>query len=998
MDRRLLTRLFLAPALAVACLCVAAAPAGAVFNVVIGGTSSMTAGTHGDVTIGLTFPDSGHDVEDMDLQLPPGLLGSPNAVTPCSWAEVAAANCPSSSQVGTTYVTTDIWLPEVLGGITLPDMGIGGSVYLMQPRGSEPARLYTQLGPYVDGTNTMTPIKLEAPIRLNSPGDYSLITELRGLPLQSGVNVFGIFPATGYTQLKAMSMTLWGTRGHMAQPFMTAPTACDPIRYKVSAKPYGSSTWTTAQSTAISVSGCADTPFSPSMAATTTPSTIVADQPTGVSVTMGFTPPLSGPAPSTVQSAEFVLPEGFALSASSGSAGLDACTDAQFAADDATTPTCPATSEVGSVSFSTPLIAEPIVGKVYIGEPAPGIPLRMLIHATFGTTHLKLSARALTDPTTGQVTTIFDGIPPVPFSEFTMNFRSGDHAMLKAPSVCGTQQAVARLEPASRPGTHVTVQADLTTTGCGAAQFAPRLEASFGGLLAGGDTSTTMTFERNDADERFGAMTVSLPTGLLGRLASVERCSLEDARAARCAESAMVGSVAVQAGTGNTPLTIDTGKVYLTDPEAGAVAGLAITIPAKVGPIDLGTAVVLAKMTVRDDLGIDVTTGAMPTIVGGVPLFVRSMTLRLDREGFLFNASSCTEQAISAQIGSIAGSSVTQNVAYLPTDCSAMAFAPVFSAKLGGDLKRPSLTATMLPREGDSTMSSMAMTLPIGLSAGRKALASTCSKADFSAGACPAVSRVGTATAISPLIPDPMSGPVYIVGNPGELPGLNVMLHGLIDIPLTIVNSLENGQLTSTVQSIPDVPLTRFDLALDANTLLEANVKSLCAGSRAIHAVFTGHSGSRSESSPVVDMTCPGDTTVLPPKPGRATATGSLRRIGSKAAFKLTVRGKAITGMRVILPRSAVRLKAAAVRGASLVKSGASVFGRGLVSAANQTISVKVPAGKRAAGVSSVSLDLAPAALRPAASLRRGKAVRVKVRVTYAGAGPTTLTLKLKTR
>ena len=359
---------------------------------------------------------------------------------------------------------------------------------------------------------------------------------------------------------------------------------------------------------------------------------------------------------------------------------------------------------------------------------------------------------------------------------------------------------------------------------------------------------------------------------------------------------------------------------------------------------------------------------------------------------------SCTERAISAQIGSTAGNAVTQSVSYLPTDCSAMAFAPVFTAKLGGELKRPSLTATMLPRAGDSTMSSMSMTLPLGLSAGRKALSNTCPQADFAAGTCAATSRVGTATAVSPIIPDPMSGPVYLVAVPGDLPALAVSLHGLIDLPLLIVNSLDKGQMTSTVQSIPDVPLTRFDLALDAGSLLESDAKTLCAGPRAIRAAFTGHNGSRSESSPVVGMVCPGDKTVLPPTPARAKAIGSLRRMGASARLKVTVRGKAITGVRVVLPRSAVRVKASAVRGASLVKSGTSVFGRGLISAAGQTITVKVPAAKRAAGVSSVSLDIAPRALQQAVRLRRGKAVKVKVRVTHATGRPTTLTLTLKTR
>ena len=82
-------------------------------------------------------------------------------------------------------------------------------------------------------------------------------------------------------------------------------------------------------------------------------------------------------------------------------------------------------------------------------------------------------------------------------------------------------------------------------------------------------------------------------------------------------------------------------RVYLTEAFGGGVAGLAIVVPAKVGPIDLGTVVTLAKLTLRPDAGVDVQTEDLPQIVGGIPTPYRTIELTIDRPGFMLNPTSC---------------------------------------------------------------------------------------------------------------------------------------------------------------------------------------------------------------------------------------------------------------------------------------------------------------------------------------------------------------------
>ena len=982
--------------LATAALLLGAGPASAAWTPSISGTGTMTAGGHDDLSITVNLPSSGAKVQDIDLALPPGVIGDPNAVTPCTLTQANAKSCPDSSKVGTVLTVADAVVPG-MEWLPMNDLGVWGSIYVMQPRGSEPARLFTRIGSYVNNDLSIEPIIMESPIRLDSPGSYSLVTELRNIPTTTIAYPWQnpSLPVSSTIRMKSMTMNLWGTRVSMTKPFLTAPTNCTgTVRYGVSAKGYGAAEWASASSqNPITVTGCNAPDFTPSMVANT--NAFTADAPSAVSVTVGFPAPGTGIAQSTVKSTQFILPEGFAISAGSG-AGLAGCTDEQFAAATAAQPACDPKSKIGTVSFSTPLIPNPIEGDVYIGFPRPGAPLRMLIHAAApGPIVLKLQARAVPDPVTGQVTTVFDDIPPIPFTAFTMNFRGGDNAMIKAPTGCGSGSAIAKMEPSARPGTFVDAAAVLTTSGCQQLGFSPQIDMALGGLAAAGDSSMALTFTRTDADQRFGSMRMSLPPGMLGRLSSVVQCPIDQARAGNCSEASKVGTVNVTSGTGNAPLPLS-GDVFLTSGFDGGVAGLAIIVNAKVGPIDLGVVPVIAKMTVRSDMGIDVVSEPIPSIVGGVPLFVRTMSLDLNRSGFLFNASSCEARTITAQLGSLNGATIDTSIPYTPTGCAALPFAPAFSASLTGDLNKPGLTAKMAPRPGDSTMASMAMTLPAPMGADMNAVGAACPEADFVANRCTKKAQIGTARAVSSIIDEPLTGPVYLVMLPGQvLPGLSVMLHGPIDVPVTIVNSTSGGMLTSTVRDIPDVPLSTFEMKLDAGRLLQTDRKALCAKKHSIKAVFTGHNGARSEATPPLTYDC--NAKVLGPAP-RAKATGSAKIRGKKVSLKVSVSGKQITGAKITLPKSGLKLRAKSVRNAAIVKSGSTMLHRSMVSAKGQVLTLKLPAAMKKAGVTKLSIDLSASAVGKAAKLKRGKTVTLTVRVTHKTGKATNLKLKIKVK
>jgi len=935
-----------------------------------GGPTNLAAAAHSDLKVNLTFTDDTEDLKNLTLHLPPGLLGNPNAVTPCTQTEFSsAAGCPAGAQVGAVSSTA------VALGIPLD---VPGKIYVLTPQGGEPARLGIRLSPsdnpllsLLSGLAAMPPIDLQAPISLRAPGDYGLDTTLTDIPRTVTAKIFNTIPLTLAIFLKSMSMTLYGTPPAGHGPFLVNPTSCASAPITVDAAPWSAPTAFRSTSIAYTPTGCDQVPFTPSLDAT--PKQQPADQPTELGVTVGMPGgDTGGLAQSHVKTATIVLPEGTALSPGVGTQGLAACTVAQLAPDRAGAPSCPAESKIGTVAFVTPLLGQ-LSGDAYLGEPTADTPLRLFVYAAKGDVTVKLVGRVLPDPQTGQITTIFTNLPPVPFTAFTLTFRGGPNAVLKAPRDCGTHTATSTLEPFTRPGTAAHPTAAFTTVDCPSARFSPQLGVDVSPTQATADTAMTMTIARSDADGLLDAMNVSLPPGLLGYLAAVPPCAVDAARAGNCPADSQVGTVTAAAGTGPAPASL-TGPIYLTGPVDGGIAGMAIVVPAKVGPIDLGNVVVLSALKIRPDIGIDVSASGLPRIVGGVPLAIRSMQLALNRPGFLFNASSCAAQQIGAQFTAQDGATASASTTYQPTGCANVPFGPKLTAKIGGSTTKPSLQTTIVGFPGQSTIAGAQLTLPVQLGADLGALAKTCPQAQYAAGQCPAASTVGSATAISPLIPIPLTGPVRLVKVEGRvLPSLAIDLSGVLNIHLQADTDSAGGRLRSTVHGIPDVPLSTFTLDLASGGLLKSDRGTLCTGTPKVDATFTGYNGATTTTS----------ATAANGPCASAASTSALRvsarlrgtRRGGTPTLTIKVRGKDLRSLRVSLPRQ-LRLNYKRLYRGTRIFQGGRARARRIPA---HTRSVVTAHSSRKTG--SIWLRLGNGALRRGTGLRTGRRVTLKLRV-----------------
>ena len=294
------------------------------------------------------------------------------------------------------------------------------------------------------------------------------------------------------------------------------------------------------------------------------------------------------------------------------------------------------------------------------------------------------------------------------------------------------------------------------------------------------------------------------------------------------------------AGSGDAPVSL-AGAVYLTGPYDGGFGGLAIVIPGKVGPVDLGTVIVRGSIALRADGGLTVRTTPLPRLIGGVPVSIRQLALSFDRPGFILNASSCTPKTVRAVLEGVDGATATVEAPYQATDCAGLPFAPRIEATVGkrgatAVGKAPPLRVTVIVPAGQAATSVANVGLPPALGIDLRRLAKACAPTAFAAGSCPATARIGTATATTPLLPTALSSPVtFAVPQAGSLPGLSLSLTGVVTLPLFGAVALpgKDGVIHNTFAGIPDVPLERFDLAFTGGATMPLTLRRTSAAARA---------------------------------------------------------------------------------------------------------------------------------------------------------------------
>ncbi|HET7378749.1 MAG TPA: hypothetical protein VFJ24_01785 [Gaiellales bacterium] len=280
-------------------------------------------------------------------------------------------------------------------------------------------------------------------------------------------------------------------------------------------------------------------------------------------------------------------------------------------------------------------------------------------------------------------------------------------------------------------------------------------------------------------------------------------------------------------------------------------------MPAKAGPFNLGNVVV--RSTVRVDphtAQVTVASDPLPQIRDGIPFRLKTLNVTIDRPRFLFNPTNCSQLHLSGTAsgampdGSL-GSVSAVSSPFAVAGCKNLPFHPKFSVHTQAKHSRrngASLHVVVLSSAGQANIASVHVTLPKKLPSRLSTLNQACPVATFNANpaACPVGSRVGGAKAFTPVLPVPLTGPAYFVSHGGaKFPELVVVLQGDgVTIDLAGETFISKGITTSTFGSVPDVPVTRFDLSLPTgpHSALAAT-GSLCRGTLVMPTTIRSQNG-----------------------------------------------------------------------------------------------------------------------------------------------------------
>jgi hypothetical protein len=257
-----------------------------------------------------------------------------------------------------------------------------------------------------------------------------------------------------------------------------------------------------------------------------------------------------------------------------------------------------------------------------------------------------------------------------------------------------------------------------------------------------------------------------------------------------------------------------------------------------------------------------------PSILHGVLLRVRDVRLRLDRPETILNPTNCDPTSLDAAITGVGGNllSTTDDSRFDVSDrfqvgdCGRLAFKPTLFFKLKGGTHRsdhPAFFSRLRARPGDANIGKAVVALPHSEFLANAHIRTICTRVQFAADECPSGSIYGHAKAVTPLLDQPVEGPLYLRSSNHPLPDLVAKLNG--QISATLVGRIDsvNGGIRTTFDSVPDVPVSEFTLSMAGGEkgLLE-NSRNLCKGPSRADVLFTGQNGKTEHLRPSMQNGC----------------------------------------------------------------------------------------------------------------------------------------------
>jgi hypothetical protein len=257
---------------------------------------------------------------------------------------------------------------------------------------------------------------------------------------------------------------------------------------------------------------------------------------------------------------------------------------------------------------------------------------------------------------------------------------------------------------------------------------------------------------------------------------------------------------------------------------------------------------------------VSAVSDTVPSIIGGVPIRMRSIQVSIDKPDFVINPTNCSAFSIASQGIGDQGTVADFSSYFHAVNCSKLPFAPKLTMRSIGGRKatrravNPGLQIDLTTRPGDANIKALSVILPNAFEIDQRHLGNICSEKELAATECAGRTPIGKATTTTPLLDQPLSGPVYAVSGSGGLPRLAFILNGQVDLmPRADTETTKGGRLQTTVPVVPDAPIGRFRLTVFGGKRgYLVNTRNLCARPTVTEVKYTGQNGKlRNQEVPV---------------------------------------------------------------------------------------------------------------------------------------------------
>jgi hypothetical protein len=354
------------------------------------GTSDNQAGAFSTFSASFSRQDQEQDLNSVTLTTPPGLLGMLSRVSLCGEPQAAQGTCPAGSLIGHATVAS---------GSGPDPVYVAGQVFLTGPYGGGPFGLSVVV-PAVAGPFNLGNVVVRAAIHVDPhTAQITVVSDplpriLQGIPLQ----------------LKLANVSI------DREGFMFNPTNCEPL--SVTGALASTQGATVGVSSRFQAANCAALAFHPGFNISTQAK---ASKQTGASLNVGVT---SGTGQANIHSVAVSLPKQLPARLTTIQ---QACPEATYNQNPAS---CPAGSDIGTATASTPVLSSPLVGPAYlVSHGGAAFPNLVIILQGEGIT---LDLVGSIDIKHGITSSAFDTVPDAPIGSFQLTLPEGPHSGLAA--------------------------------------------------------------------------------------------------------------------------------------------------------------------------------------------------------------------------------------------------------------------------------------------------------------------------------------------------------------------------------------------------------------------------------------------------------------------------------------------------------------------------------------------------------------------------------------